>query len=238
MMAAAFHMLTLGAAPSVLAITRVGRNHILMDHSGSLRLKIPSIPTARGVVSIISSPGTTSYFGSVTEDDSILALEEDSDSNDESSSSITLICRGATLKGTSAAERSALAATSWVSDVVIVDGITEGDVEAAGWRNTRHARSLTAIFRSRLAMTEPRQKQTLFLCVKNSGGRPSSLSMSSLEPVLQKDIRALFEATAAETKGSVSFDSLYDVSVVSVITEAEAQQVCPISASGCAPFSD
>jgi hypothetical protein len=226
---------------SVMANTGVGGNqHILMDPSGSLRLKIPSIPTSRGVVSIITSPGTTSYFTSLSQDsDSILTLLDDdveSSSGDDASSATTtttLICRGATLKGTSSAERSALSTTSWVSDAIVVDGITAGDVEAAGWRNTRHARSLTAIFRSRLMMMKtttttasPRRKQALILCVKVSNtDSSSSPSLSSLEPALQKEIRALFEATAAETNDKNAFDSLYDVTVVSVRTHTDAEQV-------------
>lgn len=141
--------------------------YTLMDASGGLRLnKIASsgVSTTDGVVSVITSPGTESFLvTSASDEDGASVLAFDSDVPQ-------LICRGATLSGTSAAERSALAITSLVSDAIVIDGITEGDVQAAGFgKNTRHARTLTAIFRARLASsTDATGKQALILCVKSS----------------------------------------------------------------------
>jgi uncharacterized protein YunC (DUF1805 family) len=98
----------------------------------------------------------------------------------------------------------------------LVDGITEGDVEA-GWRNSRHARTLTALFRARVAL-ETSFKQTLILCVKGEVGSDSESS-------LKADLKSLFDATAAEAQGNASFKDLYDVEVLSVTTEEEAKQV-------------
>jgi len=193
--------------------------YTLMDSSGGLRLnKITSsaVSTADGVVSVITSPGTDSLLvanAPEQDDGAVLAFDG------------TLICRGATLSGTSAAERSALAITSLVSDAIVVDGITEGDVQAAGFgKNTRHARTLTALFRARLAFLEASSssdapsQQTLILCVKSS-------SEESFDSVLAQEVRDLFEATAAEAKESkTSFDDLYDVKVVSVTSESDASE--------------
>jgi len=211
------------AFAALLIISRVDAitspQYTLMDASGGLRLnKIASsgASTTDGVVSVITSPGTDSFLVSSAADEDAAVLAFDGDAP-------RLICRGATLRGTSASERSALAITSLVSDAIVVDGITEGDVQAAGFgKNTRHARTLTALFRARLAFLEASSssqapgQQTLILCVKSS-------SEDSFDDVLAQEVRALFEATAAESKESdTSFDDLYDVKVVLVTSNEEA----------------
>lgn len=177
-----------------------------MDSSGGLRLKIPSISTGKGVVTVISSPGTTSFF---TTSDDILSLE--------SQNPPCLTCRGATLKGTSPAERSALSTSSLVSGVILIDGITEGDVEA-GWKNTRHARTLSAIFRARVGLRENSQKQTLILCVKGEVNESAEVS-------LIKEVKELFDATTAEVGENSSFADFYKVGVYSVSDKASAKEV-------------
>ena len=176
-----------------------------MDSSGGLRLKIPSISTGSGVVSVISSPGTKSFLS--TSDD-VLSLESEDPP--------CLACRGATLSGTSAVERSALATCSVVSGAILVDGITEGDVEA-GWRNSRHARTLTALFRARISL-ESSAKQTLVLCIKGEID-------GSAESSLRAEVEALFDATAAESEGKFSFSDYYNILIVPVTDEAGAKEV-------------
>eukprot|EP00532_Pseudo-nitzschia_australis_P012442 CAMPEP_0168220074 /NCGR_PEP_ID=MMETSP0140_2-20121125/8990_1 /TAXON_ID=44445 /ORGANISM="Pseudo-nitzschia australis, Strain 10249 10 AB" /LENGTH=536 /DNA_ID=CAMNT_0008148679 /DNA_START=242 /DNA_END=1852 /DNA_ORIENTATION=- len=193
--------------------------YTLMDATGGLRLnKIASsgVSTVDGVVSVITSPDTESLLVAT-------ALDEDGASVLAFSGDVPqLICRGATLSGTSAAERSALAITSLVSDVIVLDGITEGDVQAAQFgKNTRHARTLTALFRARLASSSdaPASKQELIFCIKSSSG-------NLFDDVLAQEVRDLFEATAAEVKDSqTSFDDLYRVKVVSVTSDEEASQI-------------
>ena len=174
-----------------------------MDSTGSLQLKMSDVPTTQGVVTIISSPGTTSLL---TDSSEILSLD--------SQSPPCLTCRGATLSGTSAAERSALSTSSLVSGAILVDGITEGDVES-GWINTRHARTLTALFRARLAL-DTTFKQTLILCVTGDVSDGSSLL---------GEIKDLFDATAAETDVDISFGELYNAQVVSVTDKDGAEKV-------------
>ncbi|KAL3925307.1 MAG: hypothetical protein SGILL_000496 [Bacillariaceae sp.] len=188
---------------------------VLMDNSGGLRLKIPTIPTTEGIVAVVTSPSkaidkSSSLLTSQNNADNVLALDDG-----------LLICRGATLQGTSAAERSALALTSVVSDAIVVDGITVGDIEAAGWKNTRHARTLTAFFRSRLAFSAEGKgkKQALIMCIKST-----TENAAKLEKTLLGEVKNLFEATVAEAKQSVSFSDLYDVQVNTVATKAEAQE--------------
>jgi hypothetical protein len=186
-----------------------------MDNSGGLRLKIPTIPTSEGIVAIVTSPSrfetSRSLLTSQSNSDNVLALDDG-----------LLICRGATLQGTSAAERSALALTSVVSDAIVVDGITVGDIQAAGWKNTRHARTLTAFFRARLAFSSETKgrKQALVLCIKSA-----SENVAALEKTLLSEIKDLFEATVAESKRAVSFSDLYDFMVKTVSTTEEAREV-------------
>jgi uncharacterized protein YunC (DUF1805 family) len=188
-----------------LSVAAVSAGNVLMDSAGSLRLKIPDISTSQGVVSVINSPGTLSLLTSSSD---VLSLESENPP--------CLTCRGATMSGFSAAERNSLATTSLVSGAILVDGITQGDIEA-GWRNSRHARTLTALFRARVSLGSS-FKQTLILCIKGEVD-------GSVEKALTAEISALFDATAVVTDGSASFDALYDVKVVSVTSKAEAKEV-------------
>ena len=220
----AFVLASLFVLSSVDAIS--SPQYTLMDASGGLRLnKITSsgASASDGIVSVITSPGTDSFLVSSSDDTDAAVLAFNGDVP-------RLICRGATLRGTSASERSALAITSLVSDAIVIDGITEGDVQAAGFgKNTRHARTLTALFRARLAFLESSSssdapnKQALILCVK-------SPAKDSFDAVLENEVGALFEATAAEAKeNGTSFDDLYDVKVVFVTSDEMASKVSRIS---------
>jgi hypothetical protein len=186
--------------------------NILMDSSGGLRLKIPTVSTSQGVVTVISSPGTSSLLTSA---DDILSLESEEPA--------CLTCRGATLSGTSTVEGSALATSSLVSGAILVDGITEGDVEA-GWSNSRHARTVTALFRARVAL-ESKSKQSLILCIRGDVDDATKRSLES-------EVKALFDATVTETKASVLFGDMYDFSVVTVGSEVDAKEVSQILEKG------
>ena len=179
----------------------------LMDASGVLHRQIPTVSTSNGVVAIISSPGTPSLLGTSNE---ILSLMPGSDT-------ACLSCRGATLHAASPSERLSLTTTSLVAGAVIVDGITEGDIEV-GLKNTRHARTLTALFRARLALDSESQ-QTLILGV-----------LSQVDDATQASIRSemndIFDATAAESSGRTpSCNDMYDIVVLSLQNQDDAQQV-------------
>lgn len=133
------------------------------------------------------------------------------------------------MSGTSSAERNSLATCSLVAGAILIDGITEGDVEA-GWRNSRHARTLTALFRARVALDQT-FSQFLVLCVKGQVNEKQEAS-------LKQEVRALFDATAAETNGSASFQDLYDVQVVSVTTQAEADEAMAVAQKAAAANVD
>lgn len=190
----------------IATVASVTAKSPLMDSSGSLRLNMPNLSTGNGVVSVISSPGTSSYLQS---SDELLSLESENPP--------CLSCRGATLSGTSSLERSALATSSLVSGAILMDGITLGDVEA-GWRNSRHSRTLTALFRARLAFAATGSKQAIILCVKGELD-------SDTESTLKSEVESLFDATSVEIEGKQSFSDFYTVAVIAVTNKSEADEV-------------
>ena len=177
-----------------------------MDSSGVLHRQIPAVSTSDGVVAIISSPGTPSLLGTSTEILSLMPGDK-----------ACLSCRGATLNAASPSERLSLTTTSLVAGAVIVDGVTEGDVET-GLQNTRHARTLTALVRARLAL-DSNSKQTLILGVLGDVDEATEAS-------IQSELKDIFDATAVELTGKPpQFTDMYDVVVLSLQTEADAREV-------------
>jgi len=187
----------------------VSAGTVLLDASGKLRLQgIPELSTSQGIVSIVSSPGTSSPLASA-DDDSVLQLQSENPP--------CLICRGATKLGTSVAERDSLATTSLVAGSIVVDGITEGDVEG-GILNSRHARTVTLLFRARIALhEEPLQQQTLILCLH---GDSSEASKAIID-----DLQTLYKAVAVEKKDAPAFEDLYQLQIVSLSTSEDANKV-------------
>jgi len=181
-----------------------------MDASGALR-PIPDVSSAGGIVTVITSPGTPSLLSEESPD--VLALQ--------SQDPPTLICRGAMLSGTSDAERTSLATCSLAADTIVLDGITAGDVEA-GLRDSRHSRTLTALFRARVKLEEEKpQRQTLILAIS---GDDSSID----EGQLVSEIKALYKAAVVEKKNAANFEDRYDIQIESVNSSLEADKVCRV----------
>lgn len=161
----------------------------VLDASGSIKLSaIPSDASASRLITVISSPGTPSVLSKHSSSD---VLEIGSDKN-------VLTCRGATLNGNSDVERKALATCSIVSAAIVIDGITPGDVQT-GFVNSRHARTLTAVFRAR-AQHGSDQKQTLVLV------GPPDISV--------QDVVSLYRAAAIEQNNAPAFESVYNIEIV------------------------
>jgi hypothetical protein len=194
-------------AAFLAVVVCVSAGNLLIDSSGSLRLKIPDVSTAEGIVAVIASPDTSSLLTSSAD---TLSLEG------SGSTSPFLTCKGATLSATSSPERISLATTSLVADAILIDGLTLGDVEA-GWRSSRHGRTLTALFRARVLL-QSTSKQTLILCVKGAVD-------ASTQSTLKSEVKELFDAAAEESAGGQSFNQMYNVEVVSVATAEEADEV-------------
>jgi hypothetical protein len=181
-------------------------NSVLMDASGSLNRQIPDVSTSGGVVAVISSPDTPSFLGESSTE--LLAWDDTSN---------RLTCRGATFaSAASAPERTSLGTTSLAANAIILDGITEGDVEM-DLRMSRHARTLTALMRARLAMDSP-PKQTIILGVLGPVDE-------AVESVLTDEVQSLFEATAAEANKEAEFEEMYEVVVIPIQSQADASNV-------------
>jgi len=200
--------LLLGLSPSFV----VGEKSLL-DITGKIKRPIPTVSTKNsGVVSIIKSPGTPSVLPGVI-DDSHLSLIEDENKQ------TLLSCRGSTMSTASTAERLALCTTSLVSNVVILEGVTDGDLEM-GLRNSRHSRTLTAIFRARHRLDADR-KQTLIIGLSNLGEVTEDVTNS-----LMKEVEGIYDAVAEENPDEeASFSDLYDSRVVSLQSTGNAEEV-------------
>lgn len=173
---------------------------VVLDESSHLKTSsIPSSTTSDALVAVISSPDNPSK-SSLPSPKSFLSLE-----------SACLACRGPTLslKPLDLEWRS-IALCSLTAAVLVLDGITDGDVEA-GIKNSRHGVTLTALFRAKAMLAENPTKQTIFLYV--NGEVPESA-----ERKLMLDVQSLFSAAVAETK-EVSFDKAYGIQVVSSQTK-------------------
>jgi len=209
----------------LLATSAVATGTVLIGGSGSgSSLQVqgisPSLQTSDGIVTIVSSPGTPSSLLSEVPDNEALTL-------DSQHSPPRLVCRGATLGGTSDPERTSLATCSLVTGAVIVDGVTVGDVEA-GLQNSRHARTLTALFRARVKLQEDTSedgektntKQTLMIGIIDQGADVDAVAKD-----VEEAVRLLYNAAAAEKKGAASFEETYDIKVVPLSSVSEAEDV-------------
>lgn len=178
--------------------------------SGSIRIPSHTLPTT----AVVTSPGTKGgYYSALNE------AEADTDGSSQvvlACDDSHVYCRGAQLKGTSDPERAALATTSLIASVVLVDGITLGDVQDLA--NSRHARTLTALFRARLTLAVEEAPQSLLLGVSGD-------LTPDQERLVLAAVHMLFDAAAIEKKHSKSFSDLYTVEIVNVASKDEAQQV-------------
>jgi hypothetical protein len=195
-------------------LTLVSRSVPTATAATSLLLKgvADDITTAKGIVAVVLSPNTPSFLIPSVDEDAALGLSVVGASD---TALPRLMCRGATLAGTSDAERISLSTCSAVANTIILDGVTEGDLEC-GLSNTRHARTLASIFRARLQMNQD-SRQTLIVCVGKANDEADDSVLN--------EVRSMYKAAALERKDAPAFDSLYDVRIVPATSEAEGQQV-------------
>jgi hypothetical protein len=131
----------------------------------------------------------------------------------------------------STGERTALATASLVSNSIIVDGVTVGDVEAGLSYQTRHSRTISILFRSRLAAAataesdETIPRQTLIFAIRSSSSDDES--GIDLESRAMKGLQHTFDAIVVESglRKKLSLGDLYDVKVISVSNSGEAKEV-------------
>lgn len=230
-----------------------------MDTSGNLRLQsLPDISDGN-VVTIISSPGTPSLLLSLPQqpkdkkktldtDDLSLLVESTTPTSTTTSSanqSVTLLCQGATLQKDDGA-MIALATSSLVAGSIVLEGISLGDLEA-GLVDSRHGKTLSAIFRARLAASPTAtthdddndvddhdislpERQTLVVPIADAGKkRPLVI----LQRQVEKEIATLFAAVALETETKLHWQQLYDLKIVTFDTPEEVRLMAIEQATSC-----
>lgn len=202
--ATAIGLLCLGFRPTgAVAYTPV------IDNAGALKLSnLPEISAESGTFVVVASPGTPSSLLDAQDADVPLASSAD-----------YLICRGATLLGTSEADRVSLGTCSLVAGAIVLDGVTDGDLQA-GLADSRHGRTLTALFRARLQFAEegPQSKQTLIFAVQ---GEEDSIDNDAVV----KDVHTLFQAVSAEREESLTFEDCYDIFITSADDKNKVRQL-------------
>ncbi|GFH52790.1 hypothetical protein CTEN210_09266 [Chaetoceros tenuissimus] len=188
----------------------------IINSSGSLsRNSISQSSVGNGIVAVLSSPGTPSFFGQ-TEDVTL-----------ETGNISILSSPGATLAGTSPlAKGSGAAAAASVAGSIIVSGITESDLEN-GLDDTRHGHTLTAIFKGHLMSKASDEKVSLIIAVPEGADEDSVL----------KDVEAVFDTASTELGSDAKLDDLYNVSVECVASEADAQRVLTNASEAAAQTS-
>jgi hypothetical protein len=199
--------------------------------------KLQSVPgQAAGIITVIPSPGSPCrLLGKKDERDAsrvVLASAEISSNHDENNNNVALlVCRGATLtslldEDDDSTVGRCLALCGTVSDCLVVDGITLGDTEL---RHSRHARTLSALFRGRVLLSsddrsQGTQRQNLILSVQ--GYDPDR--DQAFADAVQQDLEALFKAIVAERQGKKQppMDSFLEMYNVSIVPADLAEQVC------------
>jgi hypothetical protein len=203
----------------------------LMDATGRITVANDNLSTSgvsSGLVTIVTSPGMTStLIAAEIDKEAVVSVLESGD---------TLVCRGCTLNdndgsATAAAiSHQALAACSTMSQCLVLEGITLGDVQVAGLRHTRHARTLSALFRARAAVTASASaaaastttpnKQVLILAV--SVHENEQLDDSS---AVVQQVRALFQAATFGFNGPKNLEDWYDLRITPVLSSDAAVSV-------------
>ena len=113
---------------------------------------------------------------------------------------------------------------SWCVNVLVLEGITTGDVVASGILSTRHARTLSYLFQSSSSSsssvpTETTPPTLLLTVVTSEDDKEQEDSKNSAwdpEALLQ-DIRTLFQV-ATSSSSSLQLEDVYNVQIVPIST--------------------
>jgi hypothetical protein len=109
-------------------------------------------------------------------------------------------------------ERKAIATCSLVSNVWVLDAVTQGDAEAG---LSCHASLLTTMFRT---ARDVEKKRTILIGVVGTVN----------EEALVKNIMQIYKSIAIEVQNTPSFEQAYDLQIVSVESPLDVEQVRPL----------
>lgn len=197
----------------LLSSSAAASSTTIIDATGALdrSTNIPSSTGNNGIVAVLTSPGTPSFFDS--SDGGVTLMS--------TNNGITVLSSpGATLSGISSLARgNGAAAASIVSGSLILSGVTESDLEY-GLDDTRHGHTLSQIFKASIedsADDESIQPKSLFLVA------PAGAEID--EDEVKADLLAIFETVKAEVGGQSTFDDLFALQIESVESEADAEKL-------------
>lgn len=225
-----------------------------MDATGRI-LSVPGgdeFSSSSGIVTVVTSPNVPSMFlpQQHNNDDETASAVVSTRLPERPNDCTLLICQGSTLGPSPATSTagisttssigvlspeelrcSGLAVCSAVANAIVVEGVTVGDVEA-GLRHTRHARTLTALFRARVAVTTTTtiealnekesitsvdgddatniQKQTLIVAISDAPDDDLDESAVLLE------VNEIFQAATVCSNNGKDMTDLYEIRVVSL----------------------
>lgn len=182
----------------------------LVDTKGKLVTPLSSDASiANGVATIITSEANAvldyTTVGSAVSASSLVHLTSETDV-------VVLQCQGATL---ASSPTSALSLCSLLSQVIVLTGVHPEECSSdLVFCTSRHARTLSALFRAR---------------VSAGVTGPQTLLVADADPT--SSLRVLFRAAAAAADVKVTFEECYDVEIVaaadaSVTYSARASAVC------------
>lgn len=184
----------------------------LIDASGSLNKAIPSISNS-GIVALLTSPGTPSWF-----DEEPVSQVQLSDEGD----SVVLTSPGASLEPSSLLTRGAgAAAAGSVANSVVLSGVTLADVER-GLGSTRHGRTLNELFAAVIRMDQQRPAGRLVVAVQAPEGTEAAVVD---DEQLKRDVEQIFQSVAAAAWVDDSLEDYFVLEVVVVRSKQEASAV-------------
>lgn len=203
----------------------------IIDGNGVLtRASIPdSSIGSKGIVAVVNSPGTSSFFD--TGEEGVTLLPSDDGASILSSS-------GATLSGTASLSMgNGAAAAASVAGSIIMSGITESDLEY-GLHDSRHGQTLTGIFRAKI-------ENIVSASSEEEMGEVKSTKLFLVLPqcevddeIIKKDVQNIFDSALAEKSiTSINFDSVIETNIVKVESEEEAQQIMALASEAAAESS-
>lgn len=195
----------------------------IIDRNGAFtRTTIPESSIGeKGIVAIISSPGTKSFFD--IGGDGVTLSPYDGVS--------ILSSPGATLSGTTSLSKGhGAAAASSVAGSIILSGITESDLEN-GLLDSRHGQTLTGIFRAKIASISASEEGTDDI-------KPTKLYMvlppcDVDEELVKSDVQNMFETALVESDSeAIEFDSVFETNIVKVDSEEDAKEIMDLATEG------
>lgn len=200
--------LSLATAPTSAAASKV----TLIEATGSLNKAIPSVSKA-GIVALLTSPGTASFFDEGPANQVILSDDD---------AGIVITSPGASLESSSLVSRGVgAAAAGSVASSVVLSGVTLADAER-GLGSTRHGRTLSELFAAVIRAGRGRPAGKLLVAVQAPAGTDGAV-LEELQ--LERHVEEIFQSVAAAACVGDSLGDYFAVEAAVVRSKQEASAV-------------